>query len=52
MAASINNKETKGHAPVSELFQPAILGFTSKEVESTQRSKFSLKDYIPIEENT
>ena len=52
MAVSVNNKKTKGHAPVSELFQPAILGFNSEEAESMQRSKFSLKDYIPIEENT
>ena len=47
----VNNKKLKGHMPVSEFFQPTILEFSSKEIESTQRRKSSFKDYIPTEEN-
>ena len=44
MAVFINNKKPKGHAPVSELFQPANLEFTSKENRaSTKKRKSSFK---------
>jgi hypothetical protein len=52
VAVTVNNKKIKGHAPISELFQPTILEFTPKETKSTHRRKSTFKDYITMEENT